>query len=111
MGLVKLILSEPVLVSSSNLFNSLFSFLFSQTLTISLLCSLKNWFSLSFLKIKTSAYLLPSGIFVLWIPEYNPQQFCDHMYNLGKEIIFLGLDTWITEHYFALGFSIQLQIA
>lgn len=33
------------------------------------------------------------------------------MYNLGKEIIFLGLDTWITQHYFALGYSIQFQIA
>lgn len=33
------------------------------------------------------------------------------MYNLGREIIFLGLGTWITQHCFALGFSVQLQIA
>lgn len=76
--LVKLILSEPVLVCSnhwfpSSLFNSLFWFLLSQALTISLLFSLQNWLNLSFLKIKTSACLLSSGIFVLWIPAYNPQ--------------------------------------
>ena len=74
----KLILCDPVLVCSnhwflSNLLNSLFWFLLSQALTISLLCSLQNWLNLSFLKIKTSACLLSSGIFVLWIPAYNPQ--------------------------------------
>lgn len=103
MSLVKLILGDPVLIYFSYLFNSLFWFLFSQALIISYFTAYKLGFLCHFLKIKTSDYLLSSVISVLWIPEYNPQHFCDHMYNLVKEITFPGLDTWITQHLLCFG--------